>query len=125
MITLLITCSPHSQNARRAFIHAKDLLTQGNTVRVFFYSDGAYIANDLAWQPANVSNLADDWATLANAYHLNLPVCVSAALARGITDHENAKRHQLSSHNLKPPFTLVGLTEFAIMLNDGELIQYA
>lgn len=125
MTTLLITCPPHSSNARRAFLHAKALLESHQPVRVFFYGDGAYVANDLAWQPDNIANIANDWATLASTHHLALPVCVSTALARGICDDDNAKRHHLSGNNLKSPFKLVGLTEFALMLHDGELVQYA
>lgn len=125
MTTLLITCPPHNPNARHAYNHAKRLLDNGEKVQVFFYGDGAYIANDLAWQPDNLPNLANDWATLATTHYLPLPVCVSTALARGIADDDNAKRHHLSGHNLKSPFTLVGLSEFAMMLNDGKLVQYA
>lgn len=125
MTTLLITCPPHSPNARHAFDHAKHLLDNGKKVQVFFYGDGAYVANGLAWQPDNLPNLANDWATLATTHHLPLPVCVSTALARGICDDDNAKRHHLPVSNLKSPFALVGLTEFALMLNDGELVQYA
>lgn len=121
---LLITCLPHSEAMKRALAHAKRLLDAGAPVRVFFYADGAYIANALCWQNADITNPANEWAKLATDYRLNLPVCVSAALARGISDDDNSKRHHLSTSNLKTPFVLVGLSEFAMMLQGGTVVQY-
>lgn len=124
MTTLLITCLPHSRQCLKAFEFAKDKLEKGESVQVFFYGDGAYIANDFCWQTADTKNIADDWVALANTYTLKLPVCVSTALARGICDDDNAKRHKLSGTNLKNGFSLVGLSEFAMMISNGQLVQF-
>lgn len=122
---LLITSLPHSRKSLDAIQFAKQKLQQNKPVRVFFYADGAYVANDLIWQTANVTNIADEWAKLAHNHQLALPVCVSTALARGISDDENAKRHQLSSSNLKSPFKLVGLSELALLLDQcDQCVQF-
>lgn len=124
MITLLITCLPHSYAAKQALNFAKSELEKGNRVQPFFYGDGAYIANKLNWQTADVINISDEWLKLANTYNIKLPICVSTALARGICDADNAKRHHLSSSTLKEGFSLVGLSELAMMISEGKLVQF-
>lgn len=130
MTLLLITCSPHTKSAWEAFYYAKSQLENNSLVGVFFYGDGAYTANCLRWQPADVADVADKWVNLTNTYNIKLSVCVSTALARGITDVNNANRHHLSKNgviidNVKEGFVLVGLSELALMMdNTTQLIQF-
>ena len=50
---------------------------------------------------------------------------MSAALARGITDQENAKRHQIPADNLAKGFELVGLGELADAVQSTDrIIQF-
>ncbi len=122
---LLITTSPHDRQGKEALSTATKLLEQGEYVSVFFYGDGAYTANRLMWQSADVPNIGQLWTSLAEQYELDLPVCVSTALARGITDEDNAKRHGLDANNILPPFRLVGLSELMLQINHGTtLIQF-
>lgn len=121
---LLITHAPHHPKMRQALDCAKNLFKNNELAGVFFYGDGAMIANGFAWQSAEMPNLADEWATFSQQTQIPLPVCVSTALARGITDEPNAKRHNLSGHNLKVPFELVGLGDLAMMIDDNRLVQF-
>ena len=106
---LLITSPPSSILAWHALGLAQALKLKNEDFRVFFYQDGVFVANELQWTPDDQRNLTVEWQKLS----IRLPVCVSAALARGITDSENAKRHQLASSNLAQGFELVGLGELA------------
>ncbi len=106
---LLITAAPSSIHAWHAFELAQALLQKKQEVRVFFYQDGVTVANALQWVPDDQRNLCQEWPKLA----IRLPVCVSAALARGISDHENSVRHHIQLDNLAPGFELVGLGELA------------
>lgn len=106
---LLITSAPSSIHAWHAFELAQALIQKKQEVRVFFYQDGVCVANQLQWVPDDQLSLNLEWVKLG----IRLPVCVSAALARGITDQENAKRHQINSDNLTVGFELVGLGELA------------
>ncbi len=122
---LLLTEPQTSVLAWRSVALAEALLAQGTSVSVFFYQDAASIANRLNWRPSDEPNLAQRWQSLA----LDRVVCVSAALLRGVTDTENASRHQLlnnndPAHNLAEGFQMVGLGELAdAMLKSDRVIH--
>ena len=88
-------------------------------LHVFFYADAAHTANRLRWQSAEQINLTQEWQALAEQYQLALPVCVSTALSRGVSDADNSERHQLQGENLAGGFHLVGLSELAIMMQSN------
>lgn len=118
---LLITSAPTSIHAWHALGLAQALKEKNEDFRVFFYQDGVYVTNTLQWVPDDQRNLKNEWQKLS----IRLPVCVSAALARGITDEDNAKRHQISQHNLATGFELVGLGELADAVQTvNRLIQF-
>ena len=118
---LLITSAPTSIHAWHALGLAQALQQKSEAFRVFFYQDGVAVANELQWVPDDQRNLKTEWQKLS----IRLPVCVSAALARGISDADNAKSHQLSQHNLAAGFELVGLGELADAVQSTErLIQF-
>ena len=94
-------------------------------LNVFFYADAANTANRLRWQSADQMHITKAWQKLAAQYQLTLPVCVSTALSRGISNSENSSRHQLDSENLASGFKLVGLSELAMMMQgDCRLLQF-
>lgn len=118
---LLITSAPTSMMAWHAFGLAQALQNKHEEFRVFFYQDGVQVANDLQWFPDDQRNLKLEWQKLG----VRLPVCVSAALARGITDASNAQRHSLQQHNLAQGFELVGLGELVDAIQScSRLIQF-
>lgn len=106
---LLITSAPSSIYAWHALGLAQALQHKNQPFRVFFYQEGVMVANALQWQPDDQRSLYQAWQCM----NIPLPVCVSAALARGISDAENTQRHQLAQHNLAQGFELVGLGELA------------
>lgn len=118
---LLITSSPASIHAWHALGLAQALNRKNEEFRVFFYQDGVSVANALQWVPDDQRKLTSEWQKLS----VRLPVCVSAALARGITDQENAQRHNIQQHNLAEGFELVGLGELADAVQSASrLIQF-
>lgn len=105
--------------------NANNLENNIQPLHVFFYADAAHTANRLRWQSADQVNITQEWQHLAKRYQLSLPVCVSTALSRGISDTDNSTRHQLNGDNLAAGFHLVGLSELAMMMqNNGRLIQF-
>ena len=140
---LLITADPSHPLAHLALRYARTYLANTDTnnnhtndssdnnenapapLNIFFYADAANTANRLRWQSADQMNITKEWQKLAEQYQLTLPVCVSTALSRGISDSENSTRHQLDSENLAAGFKLVGLSELAMMMQgDCRLLQF-
>ncbi|WP_288998330.1 sulfurtransferase complex subunit TusD [uncultured Psychrobacter sp.] len=128
---LLVTADPSHPLAHlalryaRAYLSARPADDSSHTLNVFFYGDGAHTANRLRWQSSDQLDMTKAWQNLAEQYQLSLPVCVSTALGRGISDTDNSARHQLSGNNLAAGFTLVGLSDLAMMMQaDGRLIQF-
>lgn len=119
-VLLLLTEPMTSPLAWHGVALAKELINQNETVEVFFYQDAASIANRLNWRPTDEPNLTAEWQLLP----IERRVCVSTALARGVTDSENATRHDLSSENIADGFHLVGLGELAdLMLKAARVIH--
>lgn len=118
---ILITSLPYSIIAWHALGLAQALKKEDAPFSVFFYQDAVYVANTLTWLPDDQRNLTHEWQKL----NIRLPVCVSAALNRGITDQDNAIRHQLTQSNLAESFELVGLGELAGAIESSDrVIQF-
>lgn len=78
---------------------------------MFFYGDAVITASRLRFLAQDEPVLGQRWAELAAQSGLELPVCVAAAMRRGVTDSDNARRHQLDGDNLNTAFRLAGLGE--------------
>lgn len=131
-LLLILTKPPNHPLSWQAAELAKTACEQENAdtqLRVFFYQDAVTVANRFTWQPADQPSLQHAWQKLSAKGKLDMPVCVSAALARGVTDADNAKRHDLRqttgelAHNLADGFTLVGLGELAEAAYWADVIQ--
>lgn len=130
---LLLTHAPHHSLTEQAcdcawqFCEAYRQLQPATSVaiplQVFLYSEAVMLANRLIWLPADLPNNAHSLQQLAQKFDLTIQVCVSAALARGVTDLDNAKRHGLTNENLAERFSLVGLGELAMHLHQVEQVQ--
>lgn len=85
---------------------------------IFFYGDGIYNANQFTQPASDEFNLITAWQTLAKQYNLNLDVCVSAALRRGVVQ-------ETTEDNLAEGFRLSGLGALSeAMANCDRVIQF-
>lgn len=135
-ILVLITHCPNHPLANKALLFCQAYANHANQqntleprslssrLKIFFYGDAANTANCLNWQPADQKNLTQDWQNFAHKHHMTLPVCVSTALARGVSDADNAKRHQLTTDNLATGFQLVGLSELALLMDTHKVVTF-
>lgn len=117
-ILILITCSAWHKNMYYALRLAQVYKNKQHRVSVFFYQDAVSIANQLNWQTDDQLNLQQQWQNL----DIDLPVCVSASLTRGISDDENAQRHHLNQANLAQGFQLVGLGVLSDLITQADKV---
>ena len=104
--------APHS-----ALRFARAAVAAGHEIhRVFFYHAGVNLANALVVTPQGEPDSGNEWASFANDNHVELGVCVAAALRRGVLNDAESQRYERSASNLRPPFEIVGL---------GQLIEAA
>jgi tRNA 2-thiouridine synthesizing protein D len=106
-----VNTSPYQSNAGQAayqFINAA--LAQGHQIfRVFFYHDGVYHAFKYATPPDDELQFTRQWSELAQRYHIDLVVCISAAQRRGLLSSDEAKRQGKQDDDLADGFRISGL----------------
>lgn len=109
--TLVIQGSPiASQSCQTALGFARAALNQGHKIlRVFFLGDAVHIASTLTVPPQGEQDLHSEWKALANAHGIDLVICISAAIKRGLVDQQEAQRYSKPAFNIEAPFTLSGL----------------
>ena len=83
---ILINEGPLTHQASDSALHfAQAALAKGHEItRVFFYNDGVYNANRFSAPQSDDRDLVAKWAEMAKEHHIDLVVCIAAALRRGI-----------------------------------------
>lgn len=113
--TILVTGAAYgTQNASTAFLFCQSLVKTEHTLHsVFFYCDGVLNANNMTTPAVDEFNLITAWQTLSTKYKVNLYVCNSAALRRGILPDCEISNLKIKKGNLAFLFQLSGLMELA------------
>lgn len=125
-ILLLVLSPPRSRLAYHAVRLAQSLQQQQQPFQVFFYQDGCSVADQNLWYADDELNITEQWQALG----IDLPVCVSASLQRGVSDQDNAERHTRPNAvalqaNLAAGFRLVGLGQLAnAVLESRHVLQF-
>ena len=111
IFSLAVHAPPSSQSSDSAyqFAHAVASSNQHQLYRVFFYHDGVYTASLLNCPPQDEPDHTSSWQNLSIQHHVDLVVCIAAALRRGIIDHNEADRYDKPASNLADHFSLSGL----------------
>lgn len=100
----------NAKSAHTAYQFCKTLLEKNHRiVRVFFYQDGVYNAND-----QNKTDLLQSWQVLAKDHPIELALCVTSANRRGITEI-----------NLADKFKITGLGQLVeAIINSDRFISF-
>lgn len=124
---LLVTGPAYgNQKSISAWLFAKKLIKKGHTlVSVFFHLEGVLNANMLNTIVNDNINLTDKWSSIKKKYKVNLNLCVSASLKRGIVSKEESKNFSHPSFNLEKRFKLVSLSVMSRdLLKCDRLVQF-
>ncbi len=108
---LLVLASPTAGSASLTAVRfAEEALARGHRVmRVFFLDDGAATGLATAVTPQGETDAIDRWASLERGHGVELVLCISSALRRGLLDPVEAERHERVSATVHPAFSLGGL----------------
>lgn len=109
---LMVTGSSTSQSHHSALNFTRAALGAGHRVlRVFFFSDGV-TAGDAQRVPApDTTAIASQWATLAAEHAIDLVICATSAVRRGVLDTGEAQRHDRAV-TLQAGFEISGLGQW-------------
>ncbi|CAA0089422.1 Putative sulfurtransferase DsrE [Zhongshania aliphaticivorans] len=124
---ILVTGQPYSdQSSQTALDFCKAIIERHHTIyRVFFFNDGVHCANRLITPPQDETSISKQWLTLQGSHNLDMVVCVSSALRRGIIDQKEAERYNLDSHNMSQGFSIGGLGQWVdACINADRIIRF-
>lgn len=127
IFSLLILGSPaSSQAANTAYRFAVASLEADHQLyRVFFLDDGVSVANGLSIVPQDETNWQQRWSELGKQYQLDMVVCVSSTLKRGVVDSTEASRYEKPAHNLAAGFSIGGLGQLIdASINSDRVITF-
>ena len=111
LFSVHVLAPPYSHQANlTALQFCRAVLRQGHQLkRIFFSGDGVLTASRLGVPPQDEINLYQAWIDLATEHGVELVVCISACLRRGMVNESEAERYQLPAANLDNRFVIAGL----------------
>lgn len=106
-----VLAPPYRHQSNQAALNfCQAVLRQGHQLkRVFFSGDGVLTASRLGVPPQDEINLYQEWLKLHTDHQVELVVCISACLRRGMVNGSEAERYQLPAANLDERFVIAGL----------------
>ncbi|WWO98845.1 MAG: sulfurtransferase complex subunit TusD [Candidatus Dasytiphilus stammeri] len=125
---LLVTGPAYgTQNASSAYLFA-DQIVYSNPNHyldsIFFYGEGIYNANRFSYPAVDEFDLVRAWQKMNIEHGINLNVCSSAAMRRGVGFFTNNKTLE-SINNLESGFNMSGLaTLVKSILTCDRLVQF-
>jgi tRNA 2-thiouridine synthesizing protein D len=97
-------------SAATAAQFARALLEAGHTLhRVFFLDNGTYTGTAGAVHPQDEPDRLKAWVELAEEKEVELVLCISSALRRGMLDADEAERYDKAAATVHPAFIVSGL----------------
>ena len=108
---LLVLSSPASgHGARTAVRFANSAIARGHTIeRVFFLDAGVENGSAMAVFPQDEADKVQPWIELSQAHNVELVLCISSAIKRGMLDANEAQRYAKAAATTHPAFTVSGL----------------
>ena len=107
---LVLSSSATGHGARTAVRFAHSAIARGHTIgRVFFLDDGVANGSQTAVFPQDEADRLQPWTELAEQHDVELVLCISSALKRGMLDAAEAERYEQPGPGAHPAFIVAGL----------------
>jgi tRNA 2-thiouridine synthesizing protein D len=123
---LVLSCPASGSGAQTAAAFAQCVIERGHSIRrVFFLDDGTYAGADAAVFPQDEVDRIKPWVELKEQHAVELILCISSALKRGMLDESEARRHEKQASTVHPTFTISGLGQLVdACANSDRLITF-
>lgn len=120
--TLLVTSSPAcGHGARHAAAFARAAISRGHRInRVFFLDEGTTAGSQTAVFPQDEDDRLQPWVDLAEQHGVELVLCISSALKRGMLDKTEADRYEKAAATVHPAFVISGLGQLIDASNGAD-----
>jgi len=125
--SLLITSSPSSgQSSATALRFAVAVISRGHQIhRVFFLDEGTIAGMSTVITAQDEADTTQQWSELAQDHNVELILCVSSALKRGLLDATEAERYEKDAVTVHPAFEIAGLGQLVdASLESDRLITF-
>ena len=109
--SLLVLSSPCSgQSSATALRFAESVINRGHHIqRIFFLDEGTLAGAAAMVSPQDESDSVQKWAGFGTQHKVELILCVSSALRRGLLDATEAARYEKTAATVHPAFEISGL----------------
>ncbi len=123
---LVLSCPASGSGAQTAAAFARCVIERGHSIhRVFFLDDGTYAGAATAVFPQDEVDRIKPWVELKEQHAVELILCISSALKRGMLDESEARRHEKQASTVHPAFTISGLGQLVdACANSDRLITF-
>ena len=125
--SLLVLSSPSSGHCvATAAEFAQCVIARGHSIhRIFFLDAGTYTGAAATVLPQDEADRIQPWINLAEQHAVELIVCISSALKRGILDATEAERYDKPGATLHPAFSISGLGQLVdACVNSDRMITF-
>lgn len=124
LVVLSSASSGHCVQTAAEF--AQCAIARGHSIhRIFFLDAGTYTGANAAVFPQDEADRIQPWINLAQQHAVELIVCISSALKRGILDATEAARYDKPGATLHPAFSISGLGQLVdASVNSDRLITF-
>lgn len=120
--SLLVLGSPQSTPAvRSALRFAEAAVASGHELfRVFFFHDAVTTGNGYTITPQDQESLPQAWQRFGQSHNVDMVLCISSALRRGVINNRESDRYKLQGANALEGFDLSGLGQWveAMLVSD-------
>ena len=118
----MVLASPNASiHSQTALHYCQAALTAGHSIiRLFFYHEGAYLANTANCVPQDEIDLPASWQSFITENKLDAVVCIASGLKRGMLDNTEAQRYEKNNTVLSEAFELSGLGQWIDAVNTAD-----
>lgn len=124
IFSVVITGAPYStQGPHSAWRFVKAALENGHSIyRIFLHGDGVLCASNLHTSAQDELNINVLWNELAEKHKLDIVVCITSALRRGVVDKNESDRYKHKHFNLSANMELSGLGQLVDAINHSDRV---